>query len=483
VLALRELLEAPSGQEIAMVCRHTPPAAQPPVEMHGRRGGSLCAEFNFSPLCAFAALLLAHKEAAAFKPPSLGAGSSPAIAGYSLVLAGSRSASLNGHKCSVALVDDGVIPKKDQPDKLASLEKPIFVPKHPSEDKNLGRPHTLESRMKISKANKGKTPWNVGKAHSSATKDRIREGMKRAAEKAAERKRLERERLQREEPETYAKILAQEEAREKLNKAKKDERNRQLRQKKAEEKQRKIDEARREKERLKLEKPDEYAALVAREQAKAHEKKARIRAKRNYTVSEETKRKIAASVKKSWQNETYRALQANKTVSAETRAKLSRIIKEKWQNQTFRDRFSPGGSHSAERRAKIAASIRAKWSDPEYREKTVAAIRNRTFNCSGRAISLATRRKIAQKMRLKWRDTSFRVNRTEAIFNHHRRAKSRVKTRLERRLKKRRMKKKRRPQHVFDYSFGAKDFSDMGANDIILRRREMMLSQRSYFSD
>jgi len=41
-----------------------------------------------------------------------------------------------------------------------------------------GRPHTAESRAKISAANKGKTPWNKGLGHSEETKARIKERTK-----------------------------------------------------------------------------------------------------------------------------------------------------------------------------------------------------------------------------------------------------------------------------------------------------------------
>lgn len=51
-----------------------------------------------------------------------------------------------------------------------------------------GRPHTAESRAKISAANKGKTPWNQGKRHSEATKARIRERTKLAMEQRRRQK-------------------------------------------------------------------------------------------------------------------------------------------------------------------------------------------------------------------------------------------------------------------------------------------------------
>lgn len=44
-----------------------------------------------------------------------------------------------------------------------------------------GRPHTVASRAKISAANKGKKPWNVGVGHSEETRRKIAEGARNAA--------------------------------------------------------------------------------------------------------------------------------------------------------------------------------------------------------------------------------------------------------------------------------------------------------------
>lgn len=49
-----------------------------------------------------------------------------------------------------------------------------------------GRPHSLESRQKISAANKGKKPWNVGVAHSEETRRKIANGAREAARKRKE---------------------------------------------------------------------------------------------------------------------------------------------------------------------------------------------------------------------------------------------------------------------------------------------------------
>jgi hypothetical protein len=46
-----------------------------------------------------------------------------------------------------------------------------------------GYTHTDVSRAKISAANKGKVPWNVGKQHSEETKQRIKEKTKESIER------------------------------------------------------------------------------------------------------------------------------------------------------------------------------------------------------------------------------------------------------------------------------------------------------------
>lgn len=46
-----------------------------------------------------------------------------------------------------------------------------------------GRPHTVASKAKISAANKGKKPWNVGVGHSEETRRKIAEGARNAAKR------------------------------------------------------------------------------------------------------------------------------------------------------------------------------------------------------------------------------------------------------------------------------------------------------------
>ena len=59
------------------------------------------------------------------------------------------------------------------------------------ETANGGHPHSDESRAKISAANKGKVPWNVGKKHSEETRLRIAEKTKEAMLKRRIAKALE----------------------------------------------------------------------------------------------------------------------------------------------------------------------------------------------------------------------------------------------------------------------------------------------------
>ena len=72
-----------------------------------------------------------------------------------------------------------------------------------------GHPHTVESRLKISMANKGKTPWNVGKKHSEETKRKIAEKTKAAY---LRRKEENEQRMLEEDPKGHAAMLAEREA-------------------------------------------------------------------------------------------------------------------------------------------------------------------------------------------------------------------------------------------------------------------------------
>ena len=76
------------------------------------------------------------------------------------------------HLCAIAAkkMDDGVT--------VAFL--PNSTDYDDDDESKTGHPHTTESRAKISAANKGKQPWNVGRQHSEETKRKISEKTKAA---------------------------------------------------------------------------------------------------------------------------------------------------------------------------------------------------------------------------------------------------------------------------------------------------------------
>ena len=81
-----------------------------------------------------------------------------------------------------------------------------------------GRPHTTESKLKISAANKGRKPWNVGKKHSEETKRKIAERTKAAYLKRQAEKE---EAMKRDDPEGYAAMIAEREEAERRSRERK----------------------------------------------------------------------------------------------------------------------------------------------------------------------------------------------------------------------------------------------------------------------
>jgi len=284
-----------------------------------------------------------------------------------------------------------------------------------SDEHAIGRLHSAESKAKISAANKGKAPWNVGKHHSEETKRKIAEGARRAAlARAAAVAKAEQEALARAkdtDPELYAKLLVEAEAREK----------RRLR---------------------RLERADPSLRLSTNRTQAARPRKAprngtvtRSRAKgagrRNYNVSEEARKRISEGLRQRWADPEYRARRRKVTVSEETRAKLSAIMKAKWQDGTYRSRLTANGSHSEERRQKIAEAIRNKWRDPAYRNRTLHGIRASHNGSTGNRTTLSGvaaarwRSKISAAMKRRWADPSYRDNQSHWMGVSRPRAKPR----------------------------------------------------------
>ena len=234
-----------------------------------------------------------------------------------------------------------------------------------------GRLHTPESRAKISAANKGRTPWNAGRKHSEETRQRIAEATRAAMQRRMEERKLERERMRLEEPQVYQALVTKEAAAEAAAAALKE----------AEREQRSA-----ERRRERLEK-----RLVRQQRAEASGngtatvRRARVTigsSRVNFTFTAESRAKISESVRKRWQDPTYRARRSNISVSQETRAKLSEAMKAKWLSGSYRERNGTSNAHSAERRSKIAAAIRAKWAEPEYRERATIGIRLARLNAT-----------------------------------------------------------------------------------------------------
>ena len=227
---------------------------------------------------------------------------------------------------------------------------------------NGGYSHTSASRAKISAANKGKTPWNKGKARSEEVKARIAEGVRRR----------NRERF-------LAKL-----AEEGITEAEYNER------KKAE--RRKKDAERRKRKTAKggytpTEETKKKISSILKTKYANGEIKRKPRdpttVRRGFKHSEETKQKIRESLKRKWAEDAeYRELMTNKTVASgavgeSVRKRIAETLKKKWEEPEFRasmmDKFKKRkvstGSRNKEHREKISAAMKKKWMDEEYRKR------------------------------------------------------------------------------------------------------------------
>ncbi|KAJ1461433.1 hypothetical protein M885DRAFT_507427 [Pelagophyceae sp. CCMP2097] len=239
----------------------------------------------------------------------------------------------------------------------SSLEPPVLRGAAAS---NVGRPHTTESRARISAANKGKTPWNKGKSHTEETRIKIAAATRSAMEN---KRRVEAEKLG-------------------------------------------------------------CTNFTEWEEQRILAKRRGNKKPRNTTLSAETKAKISIALKARWQDPELRASMtalrldrrstnetrrpgvyqhSNETKelisqrvrermrdrpavppSNETRARISATLKARWQDPVFRAKMldKEGGSSAKEKKRsethskRIAEAIKTKWSDDEaYRERTLGGIR------------------------------------------------------------------------------------------------------------
>jgi hypothetical protein len=224
-----------------------------------------------------------------------------------------------------------------------------------------GRPHSAESKAKISAANKGKQPWNVGKVHSEETKRRIAEKTKEAMLK----RKVEQAALLGMSLEEYSN-------RNKVTKEQKHSSHTSEKRGITEDGRRRISES-----------------LKKRWQDPAYRERILYSGAFNRSHSPETKARISEAIKLKWQDKEYRA-KIITSPSEEVRARISATLKLKWENPEFRQRMmNMSFERTDEWRNAISIKIRAKWMDESYRNAVTSAIRdsfrgNKTLGSSGR---------------------------------------------------------------------------------------------------
>lgn len=213
---------------------------------------------------------------------------------------------------------------------------------------NIGRPHTDESKAKISQANKGKTPWNAGIGHSEETKRKIAERTKAAM-------------LLRKQNAASALGLTIEE----FDAKKKEERKAKAALKRkgglTEEGRKRISDC-----------------MKARWRDPEYRKAYSENRQRNFHGhSEETKARISAAIKEKWKDNEYRSRLEGTERSPEVRERISNSLKARWQDPEFREQMmESAGTRTDEWREAISKAVRKRYEeDPSYRIRVSSGIR------------------------------------------------------------------------------------------------------------
>lgn len=215
---------------------------------------------------------------------------------------------------------------------------------------NNGTPHTEASRAKISAANKGKKPWNVGKQHSEETKRRIAEKTKEAMDK----RKLDQ-------------AMALGFTVEEFDAKKIEDRKEKKRIKDATKVKGLTDDGRR---RL-------SEGLKKRWENPEFRKAYLESTKGNRNHSDETRARISLAIKQKWMDEEYRAKINRYTPSADVRERISQTLKARWESPEFRDMMMNRSTVRTDAwRAQLSEKIRLKWEDPEYRGAVMHGIQN-----------------------------------------------------------------------------------------------------------
>lgn len=253
----------------------------------------------------------------------------------------------------------------------------------------VGHAHTDESRAKISAANKGKQPWNVGRQHSEETKRKIAEKTKAAM-------------LHRKQTKADELGLTMEEYDQRNQKVKAEKKKTKLKGGLTEDGRKRISESQK-KRWADPEYREKYSKLN--------------RGTRNHT--QETKLKLSIALKEKWQTEEYRNL-PRLGPTKEVRAKISQTLKDKWLEPEFREKMMNSSfERTPEYRAAMSAKIRAKWNDPVYRSTVESSIRLHFQNNPRMRLSNGNN----SSRRRSYRRNSVRMYSTEEIKERKRRAK------------------------------------------------------------
>ncbi|GMI48967.1 hypothetical protein TrCOL_g13348 [Triparma columacea] len=242
-----------------------------------------------------------------------------------------------------------------------------------------GRPHTLESRQKISAANRGKVPWNKGRSMSQETKDKIRQGVLRRLD--------EKERLNPKTPD-----LNKKESTRKRGDPLSDE----IRAKISETMKKKWANSTYAEERKKAREALYESAIINATQAdgSVDYSKVNVIGMAGRKHSKETREKISQTLKARWETEDgfrdrmvtmMKMARGNEEgkVPEETRKKISQKLKKRWREEEgFRDRMMLGiktralasSPRAEEHRKRISDAIKAKWTEDDYRKRATDGI-------------------------------------------------------------------------------------------------------------
>jgi len=252
-----------------------------------------------------------------------------------------------------------------------------------------GTAHTFLSRSKISKANRGKTPWNKGMVITEERREKIRQGVIQSLLK--KKGWTEEEYLERKKKGVRG---------DGTGKSTGSKRRKKL----SEDKKKHLSEV------MKKKWADE-----------GYRSKMKTRPKRE-PVNEETKKKISETLKKKWEDDSFRKEQGEKRKKyweqmndeelTERNQRISDTLKEKWKDPIFRSKMEVssklriGSKISRTTRLKISRSITNKWVDKEWRKKVVEGINDSKKRAKEQGETMFTNERkenLSEAMKKSWR--------------------------------------------------------------------------------